>query len=91
MKIDILDGERCPECSIAACHPESTITRISVDEVLSQTPDGVFFRLLRCWFQCATCSRVFPIVARGDILDTIQTVAWLRAHPYRLLPEDAPR
>jgi DNA-directed RNA polymerase subunit RPC12/RpoP len=88
---DVLHGTRCPECGIATCHPESSISRIAADEVLSQTPDGVFYRLLRLWFQCATCSRVFQIVVKGDLLTTGQTVAWLHAHPYQLLPEDAPR
>jgi hypothetical protein len=88
---DVLHGTRCPGCGIAACHPESSISRISADEVLTQTFDGVFYRLLRCWFRCAVCSRVWVLVARADYLNADQTVAWFHAHPYQLLPEDAPR
>ncbi len=88
---DLLRGERCPSCHIATEHPEAKIERVSVDELLTQDPAGVSYRLIRVWVQCSVCGHLWAIVACADRVDVNQLAAWLRCHPVRLLPEDAPR
>lgn len=88
---DLLAHERCPECRISAGHPEGQIDHVYVDELLTQDPAGVSYRLMRVWVQCSVCGHLWAIVACVDRVDADQLAAWLRCNPFRLLPEDAPR
>ncbi len=88
---DILSHEICGGCGIVGSHPEAGFERIAVDELLTQDPRGVSYRLTRCWIQCRTCEHVWGIVTMADVIETNRLAAWLRKHPLRLLPKSAPR